>query len=133
MKEIDATKTIVLELDFTSEVYNVDVFCEFDADEVILKYVSLYDGSTQINTTIYVFSSPIFDNKPFFTFATILNASRDVIYNEMINTVFTYKQPMKFQGNYPIYLRSVLYDTPIQSGTLLVNACFTITFIKYKK
>lgn len=133
MPQIENTKTITVSLNFEAKIEDSrEIFCEFQPDEIILKYVSLYDNSPQLDTNLISFSSSLFNNQNFFTFATpIQNDTSPIFYNEQINTPFKVNSS-NVNGLHSFSLKSLYPFANITPADVSVRVAFTFIFIKYK-
>ena len=136
MKEIENWKVIVADVFFDkSSTASVPIYCEFIPDEIVLKYVSVVDNSSQTNTNIYLFSSDLFNGQIFFSFACNIDPATNglTLYNEQINTPFQMKNGQMINGNYTFSIQSSSKYAEITPAQIEIHMMLTLMFVKNKK
>ena len=132
---IDQFKTLTFSAqieDLTNQdaTFSKEINCEFIPDEIILKYVSVYDNSTgdaDSKDKMFILKSSLLSDNT----GILATYPQATAYHESYHLPFKNMRPVN--GTYNFLITDIFGNKPAGGANYDVFISFTMMFVKYKK
>eukprot|EP00732_Lithocolla_globosa_P008192 Lithocolla_globosa_v1_NODE_11378_length_513_cov_172.679039.p1 type:complete len:139 gc:universal NODE_11378_length_513_cov_172.679039:442-26(-) len=132
---IDQFKTLTLfkniqDLSNQDATFSKEIYCEFIPDEIILKYISVYDnsvGDADSKDKMFILKTSLISDNT----GILATYPQATAYHESYHLPFKNNRPIN--GTYNFTITDITGDNPAGGANYDVFISFTLMFVKYKK